>query len=113
MTDLEQVEREIAGYKTQLALNEQLVRLSSNKDFKELILVSFLQDNAISLVNMLSHPSQQEAHKQAAIHRQMAGVGALNDYFRGIRQGAELAKTSLDSAEETRAYMVRNGEGAI
>lgn len=107
MSELQQVERDIAGYKNQIALGELLERLSSNKDFQSLILNGFLRENAIHLVNLLAHPNLQTPEKQAAIHRQMAGVGALGDHLRQIRQDAERAKESLVSSEETRAYYLR------
>lgn len=110
MTELQQVEREIASYKYQLSLGEMLERLSSNKDFQTLITEGFLRENAIHLVNLLAHPAQQTPEKQAAIHRQMAGIGALNDHFRDIRQKAELAPDSLAKSEDMRTYLLNYGE---
>ena len=111
MNELDQVEREIAGYKNQVALGELLVRLSSNKDFKALILDGFLRDNAVRLVHLKSHPAQQKPESQIAILREIDSIGALSGYFRAIHQQAEISKESLINAEDTRAYMLREAQG--
>jgi hypothetical protein len=106
MTELQQVSREIESYQSQIALGELLDRLSSNKDFKTLILDDYLRENAIRLVHLKSHPGQQTAEKQAAIMRQMDGIGALEDFLRGIRQQHRIAVDSLASAQEYRAQLI-------
>lgn len=109
MTELQQVEQELQTMKHNISVGEMLERLSSNKDFKTLILDGYLRENAIRLVHLKSHPNQQTPDKQAALMRQMDGIGALEDHFRSIRQQAELAKDSLDSREQFKAELIREG----
>lgn len=108
MSELQQVTREIASYKAAIERAEKLERLSSNKDFQELIQNDYLRDNALSLVGQLTQPAYQTPDKQAALHREMCGIGALTDFLRIIRQRAEIAKESLRGAEELRVHLLNN-----
>lgn len=105
MTEYEQVERDITHYKAQVAVGAALERLSSNKDFKQIIGQGYFKDEAVRLVSLTASAGINEQ----ALIRQMAGIANLEDYLRQIRKTAEIAAKSLPDSESTLEFLAKQG----
>lgn len=89
-----------------------LTRLESNRDFKKLIADGYLKDEAVRLVHLKADPSMQTPDRQAAIDRDISGIGALLQYFRTVDFMAGQAIKSIEADEATREEVLAEGNEA-
>lgn len=99
---LQDIEKQIADAKTFSDLGESLVRLSSNRDFRKVIVDGYLSKEAVRLVHLKADPAMQKPESQESIVRQIDAIGALSSYFRTVEFQATLAVNSIASAEAAR-----------
>lgn len=103
---IEQLEHDIQVAKQAVALGHALERLMHNRDFQTLILTGYLENEAVRLVHLKADPSMDKPHSQASILAQIDSIGALAEYFRGIRhqsaQGTKIQQEGEEVLEELR-----------
>lgn len=95
------LEQGIETKKHQVALNNALERLMSNKDFKKVVLDGYFTGEAVRLVSLKADYSQRAPDAQAAIIRDIDAIGSLQKYFRLIETTAEQAASSIKDDEQT------------
>lgn len=71
---------------------DALGRLEANADFKRLFIEGYFKDEAVRLVMAKADPSLQEPEAQAAILRDIDGIGSLRGYLGGLRLKARMAE---------------------
>lgn len=98
-TEVREIELTRTDAQAQMALGEALERLQSNRDFKLLINEAYLRNEAIRLVHAKSDPATQDPDKQAAIIRDIDGIGCLLAFLRNTRQLAEMAGRAIENAD--------------
>ena len=100
MTDLEEVEIQIEVANKIRAMRDSYVKLSRNKNFKDIIEIGYFKEEAARLVMAKSAPLDE--NQQRVIDGMIIGVGALNNYFNMImRRGAEM-DNAIGEHEQTR-----------
>tara|TARA_R110002049_G_scaffold163137_2_gene328957 strand:- start:756 stop:1085 length:330 start_codon:yes stop_codon:yes gene_type:complete len=85
--------------------NAALVRLYQNKDFQNAVLEGYFKDEAVRLVLAKGNPSMDAPEQQAAIVRDIDGIGSLASYFTAIRHEAAMSEKALKDADEDRQYV--------
>ena len=104
MSDVIEIEMAMEAYKQKIAKAEALNRLMDNKDFKEVILDSFMgQRRLLDLATKRVSPSFQDPVNKGYVENQISAVGALNMFMMLVEQEAAVAYEALASAEEERA----------
>lgn len=97
---VEQLEHSIQSQRHIVELGAALERLSTNRDFKQVIVDGYLKEEALRLVHLKSDPAMQSATSQASILAQIDAIGNLGQYLRQISQNGERAQANIVQAEE-------------
>lgn len=97
---VKEIEKQIQQAKEQVELGKSLERLRSNRDFVNVVVNNYLQQECIRLVLLKADPNLQSIDKQASIVKQMDAIGMLDRYFSTIYQLAVLAEKDLLAAEQ-------------
>jgi len=80
----EQVESIVVDY--WVSLNDALVRLKENEDFKTLILEGYLKDKAVKGVSMLATDYVKQGGHRPDVMEQLVAISQLQDYFEMVSQ---------------------------
>lgn len=107
LSHIEQLDAAIRSNKKNVERGKAMARLLSNKDFKEVILVGYFEQEAIRLVHLRSDPNMQTAEKQESIIKQMDAIAALSEYLRVQEHLCEQAAKQLEADEEFRAELAQ------
>lgn len=95
MTDLEEVEVQISVAKEIIALRDSYIKLSKNRNFKDVIEKAYFKEEAARLVMAKSAPIGEEAQKN--IDNMIYGIGSLAMFFDQIvRRGNEMEQAMND-----------------
>ncbi|MGH1461222.1 MAG: hypothetical protein ACRBB6_04220 [Neptuniibacter sp.] len=100
--DLETVEVSMEQAKKALGLRKNLERLTSNRDFKKVVLEGYFEQEAQRLVHLKAVPSMQTPEHQESIMKQIDAIGAVRNYFNTIMVFGAQAEKEMVSLEETR-----------
>lgn len=103
-----QLESGIEAHKASITLLNSLEVLFENKHFQAVVLNGYLKEEAVRLVSLKSDPNQQTPDKQAAIIRDIDGIGSFTNYIRAIKLKGSIAQSSLEADQETLAELMRN-----
>jgi len=114
--DIETVELSIEVAEEAIKRGKQAKALAKNKDFKELVLDGYFQDEAARLVHLVSHPTTKD-EMRTTVQRDIDGVGAFKRYLQTIVMFGEQAELALEADKQTLEEMRQadfdesNGEG--
>lgn len=112
--DLEELEKCIEQASNTVKLGDSLKRLSSNREFKQIVLEGYFKDEAVRLVHLKSDSNMQSNETQASILNQINAIGAFSNYLDIILYKANLAEKSIESAEEAKdEYLLNQSNGSI
>ena len=104
MPDVIEIEMTMEAYKQKIAKAEALDRLMDNKDFKEVILDSFMgQRRLLDLATKRVSPNFQDPVNKSYVESQLSAVGALKMFMMLVEQEGVVSLEALASAEEERA----------
>jgi len=101
-SQIAQVELSIDEAKKQINKMNALIKLSNNKEYKEIFLDGFFQQYAIQQVMLKSDPSQQSADNQKAIIDNINSIGSVRVHLHGIIAQGRAAEAALADHEEAR-----------
>lgn len=107
---IDQLHRNIEASRGFVALSQALTRLQANPDFKLIISQGYLRDEAVRLVHARSNVALQSPADQAALLRDIDGIGSLEAFFRKIETQARQALSHIDADEETIQDLLRGGD---
>ena len=97
---LERIELDIEEAGKAVELLNALDRLHNNKDFNLLIDENYFVTAASNAVLMKSQPSAQTTEFQAALDKEIIGIGTFRQYLSRVHaQGITASKTIEDCAE--------------
>ena len=99
-SEIQQLEHEIQTSKKSVELGNALERLFNNRDFKNIVLKGYLEQEAVRLVHLKASPEMDSPAKQAAIVRDIDAIGALSSFFKEIQRQAELGRKNIAFSEE-------------
>ena len=98
--------------KALIAMNEAMVRLHNNADFKAVFLTGYAKDESIRLVHLLGDTNLNARDNADVvckdIHNRMIGIAKFVEYCRYVELMGDRAKhqlESLDTALETQANL--------
>ena len=94
-SEIQQLEHEIQTSKKSVELGNALERLFNNRDFKNIVLKGYLEQEAVRLVHLKASPEMDTTAKQAAIVRDIDAIGALSSFFKEIQRQAELGRKNI------------------
>jgi hypothetical protein len=106
---LASLDRQEKHAKKRVELGNALERLRSNRDFNKLIVDGYLRDEAVRLVHLKASSDMQSPAQQAAINRDIDGIGALNEFFSNTAILARMAVKELSDVEQTRTDILEEG----
>jgi hypothetical protein len=93
------IERDIAKAKVAIDFGLVLERLKTNKDFKEVVLKGYFEQEAVRLVHLKAEPFMQSPDSQRSIVTQMDAIGSFSGYLNAGLSKAAMAKRTLEDAE--------------
>jgi hypothetical protein len=108
--ELQQLETNIKQSQKIIDLGDALDRLRNNRDFKKLVLEGYFEQEAIRLVHLMSDSNMQSPNTQAAIYKEMTGIGMFRSYLDTLATSARVARRTLESDEATRDEILAEGE---
>jgi hypothetical protein len=100
------IERDIRLAKDAIELGNTVNRLKSNKDFKEVVMKGFFEQEAVRLVHLKGEPHMQEPDSQRSIISQMDAIASFSQYLNAIFGKARMAAASLANSEEVLAELL-------
>lgn len=107
-SDVKTLEMTMENAKHNIELSEALDRLHDNPDFQKLIIKGYFEDECVRLVHLKGAPNTQNLDRQAAITREIDGIGSLRGYFGSVHQRGEWARDAL--ADSERELEIMEGE---
>lgn len=109
-TQLQAIDRNLEEDKKAVDLASALNRLSTNKDFREVIKVGYFEKEAIRLVLLKADINMQSPERQEAIIKAIDSIGFLHQYFNTINQLASIATKSIEYNEEAREELLQENK---
>lgn len=103
MSDIHEIEVSMAEVRSTIEMGDKLERLLKNQDFRDLIMVGYLQTEAIRLVMTKTKQGMESADKQAAVIRSIDGIGEFNKYLHRVDLAADQALATLEQLQEAQA----------
>lgn len=105
----ESIERNIREAKKVVEFGNALERLTSNRDFKKVILEGYFEKEAVRLVHLKADPSMQSAESQKSILTQIDAIGAVTQFLNTAMHMSRLAQKSIGDDEEMLAELLKEG----
>jgi len=99
---IEQLEISMEQAKDIIGLADSLVDLAKNKDFKRVITEGYFINEASRLVLAKATPAMSTDSIQKDIDNAIIGIGYLQKHFNSIIGMGNMARKSLQEAEQTR-----------
>lgn len=81
---------------------DALLRLFAHKDFKAVISEGYFKDEAVRLVEAKGNPMMADEADQAAILKDIDGIGSLRCYFHATKHAGDMAEKALEDEEADR-----------
>ena len=107
--EIKHIELSIEDAKESVALRDAFLRLKENKDFKAIIDKAYFEHEPTRLAFLTADPSQFGTNEQAAIQRQIAGIGSLRMFLISLMHQGNMAEKAIESHEE-RLEEIHSGE---
>ena len=101
MSNLKEIEYTIEVLKQRQIKARKLEKLMSNREFKELILTDYLQDEPVRLTTMLIHPQ----HREGSVS-QLMGIARFNEHINYMQTLFAQVDKDLQDAEEMRDQLL-------
>ena len=101
MSNLKEIEYTIEVLKQRQNKARKFEKLMSNREFKELILTDYLQDEPVRLTSMLVHPQ----HREGAVS-QLMGIARFNEHINYMQSLFAQVDKDLQDAEEMRDQLL-------
>lgn len=94
-----ELEGEMQDHQPNFDAWQALERLFKNKDFQEVILTGYMQNEAVRLVHFKASAEAAYPDKQFQILRDIDSIGALREYFKKLKNEGEYAQQTIANAE--------------
>jgi len=104
--ELESIELSITQATKILDDAKALERLTTNADFKRIILEGYFKDEASKQVLMKAQPGMEGPEMQAAVTKVIDAIGTLRQHFIAINQFGAMAEKSLADDQVTREELL-------
>jgi len=101
-SQLDAIERNIKQAKASVDAGNALKRLKLSKDFKQVILEGFFEQEAVRLVHLKADSNMQSPESQRAIVSNMDAIGSFSQYLNTVLYKADMASKSIEADEESR-----------
>ena len=101
MSNLKEIEYTIEVLKQRQSKARKFEKLMSNREFKELILTDYLQDEPVRLTSMLVHPQ----HREGSVS-QLMGISRFNEHIQYMQSLFAQVDKDLQDAEEMRDQLL-------
>lgn len=107
-SEIKHIELGIEDAKESIALKDAFLRLKENKDFKAVIDTAYFENEPTRLAFLTADPSQFGSDEQAALQRQIAGIGALRMFLMSVMHQGNMAEKAMADYDE-RLEEIHNG----
>ena len=101
MSNLKEIEYTIEVLKQRQIKARKFEKLMSNREFRELILTDYLQDEPVRLTTMLIHPQ----HREGSVS-QLMGIARFNEHINYMQTLFAQVDKDLQDAEEMRDQLL-------
>ena len=101
-----EIEMDISIAKQRINNMQSLMNLSKNQDFRQLIDINYLQNEAIRLVHFKSDPTQQDPQDQKMLDNQIIAIGEFKKYLMTIMQLGQMAQNGMRDMEDTQEELL-------
>lgn len=111
MSELYELEEDIANAKKSIALSDSLERLKKNRDFKSLFLKYFSKELSNILVFSKAYPGKQSTVDQEYIDAQLMSIAHFDLFMGDVESAGIQAKQTLQDCEHERImYLKEEGD---
>ncbi len=100
--DLESV---LAENKPAKELGDSLTKLLRNSDFRDVVLIGYIREEAIKLVHLLSDPTQNKSE----IQTRLDSISNFKLYLDTVISNSEMATRTIEETEE-QLLLIRDNE---
>ena len=101
----EAIELNMEDAQASINLADALDRLSSNKDFREVVLEGYFREEAVRLVHLKGAAGARDPQVQTDIDKEIGAIGCLRNYFGLLQQKREWAKQAIEAGREELAML--------
>ena len=108
---LQEIDNSIKENTVKVKRGEALQRLQANRDFKEIFLKGYFEDEAVRLVHLKSDHAMRHADSQTSIIKQIDAIGSVCAYLDEIYRQADISKAAIESEESERELVLQDEEG--
>lgn len=103
---LAQIDRQIDADKETQLVAKAMERLTENRDFRDIILKGYFQNEAARLVMAKADVNLQSEASQKSIIQQIDAIGSFHAYMNDILMRGRLAEKSITQSQELRDVLV-------
>lgn len=104
--EIQEIEIDIEHAKQFIAKGDSLDRLFKNKDFVELFIKGYAEEEAIRLVHIKNDPAMQTEEAQKGNLDAMTGISAFVGFIRRVQMQANQYRNSLAEYEKEHESML-------
>jgi hypothetical protein len=99
MQDIETIELSLAHAKAMVSSKEAVLKLTSNREFKKVVLDGYFKEEASRLVLLSADPSVEKHRGEIMLSIQ--GISSFNNYLQRIVRMGEIAEQEVRDFEES------------
>ena len=107
--DVRTIELTIEEAQVAVEQKKRFLRLTTNKDFIEIIETGYFEAEAVRLVGALASPALQDEYNQSQMQKEITAVGRLRQYFYAIVQQGTTAERAIAANEQELELMRAEG----
>lgn len=98
MSNVEQIELTIEHAREMVKRRDMAMKLTSNREFKALVLEGYMKDESVRMTHLLADPNMQQ-HRNAIVES-LSAIGQFKQYMSQIVTMGDMAERELADAEE-------------
>lgn len=106
---IQEIELSIKEAQKIVDLGAAVQRLTSNRDFKKVVMEMYFEKEAVRLVHLKANPAMQDKERQEAIVKEMDAIGSFYQFLRTLEIQAEMARRAIDDGESLREEILAEG----
>lgn len=107
---IQEIELSIKEAQKMVELGAAVQRLTSNRDFKKVVMEMYFEKEAVRLVHLKANPAMQGKERQEAIVKEMDAIGSFHQFLRTLEIQADMARRAVEDGETLREEILAEGD---
>lgn len=106
---IQEIELSIKEAQKIVDLGAAVQRLTSNRDFKKVVMEMYFEKEAVRLVHAKANPALQGEEHQKAIIKDINAIGSFYQFLRTLEIQADMARRAVEDGETLREELLAEG----